>query len=344
MGTFDWDLPAHTLTGSPWHERLWGSRSGESPRTRQAFADRIHPEDVPGLKAALDRCRTTREPFEREFRVRWPDGSVHWILATGEFAFGPDGEAVRLRGTVLETTARRRAEEDLRESRELLRALSARLENLREEERASISREIHDELGQILTALKMDLRWVEHRLEDFGDDRRLNPILDKLVAAGELADTTVRTIQRIAAALRPGILDKLGLGMALQFEAARFHERCGTPCQVRVPESEPDLSTEIATACFRIFQEALTNVARHACATRVEARLEIDAEVCHLEVGDNGRGLADVDLTSPRSLGLLGMQERARLLGGTVTFTTRPGGGTLVTVRIPNRSVPPTHS
>jgi PAS domain S-box-containing protein len=233
-------------------------------------------------------------------------------------------------------TERKRAQEQARIHGEQLRALSARIERLREDERTRISREIHDELGQMLTGIKMDLRWMEHRLDEFGEDRRVNPILDKLLATAELTDATVKTVQRIAAELRPGILDKLGLPMALQYEAAQFEKRTGIACQVVVPNDALVLRPEAATAFFRIFQEALTNVSRHAQATAIEAKFQSEADGCRLEIQDNGNGMAGVDLANPKSLGLLGMQERSTLLGGSVSFAPRPGGGTVVTVWIPN--------
>ena len=336
MGTFDWDVPGNRITWSRWHEELWGFQPGEFGGTYEAFSERIHPDDLPAINAEITRCLAARAPFDREFRVVWPDGSVHWIAAGGEFSFDATGQPLRMRGAVLETTARKRAEDALRQSGEQLRALSARLETLREEERTRISREIHDELGQRLTALKMDLRWIEHRLDDFGEDRRLNPILDKLVGTAELTDASVRTVQRIAAELRPGILDKLGLGTALQYEAAQFQQRSGIPCRVEAPATEPPLPPKVATAFFRIFQEALTNVARHAHATAVEVQFCPEADACRLEIGDDGLGITGMNLAKSNSLGLLGMQERARLLGGEVRFTPRPGGGTIVAVRIPS--------
>lgn len=249
-------------------------------------------------------------------------------------------DAGAIAGAVLileDFSERQRAEEELRESRQQLRALSAHLENLREVERTRISREIHDELGQMLTGIKMNLRWMQDRLDDFGDDPRVNPILDKLVDTAELTDTTVEMVQRIAAELRPGILDKLGLAMALQYELTQFEGRTGLSCKLTVPDEEPALSPEAATAFFRIFQEALTNVARHADATAIEVNLHSEADCCRLEIHDNGKGLIGVDLHNLKSLGLLGMQERARLLGGDVSFAPRSGGGTVVLVQIPSR-------
>jgi PAS domain S-box-containing protein len=237
---------------------------------------------------------------------------------------------------IRDITARKRSEWLGLIYKDQLRALSARIETMREAERTRISREIHDELGQMLTGIKMDLRWVEHRLDEFGEDRRVNPILDKLVVTAELADATIKVVQRIAAELRPGILDKLGLPTALQYEAARFEERTGIACRLVVPGDALPLRPEVATAFFRIFEETLTNVTRHAKATAVEVELQPVADDWRLEIRDNGQGMAGVDLQNPKSLGLLGMQERASLLGGGVSFAPRPGGGTVVTVRIPN--------
>jgi signal transduction histidine kinase len=188
----------------------------------------------------------------------------------------------------------------------------------------------------MLTGIKMDLRWMEHRLDEFGEDRRVNPILDKLAATVELTDAIVKTVQRIAAELRPGILDEMGLPSALQYEAGRFEERTGIACRLVEPSDTLELRPEIATTFFRIFQEALTNVSRHSGATTVEVELRMEAEDCRLDIRDNGNGMAAVDLASPKSLGLMGMRERASLLGGVVSFAARPDGGTAVTIQIPN--------
>jgi len=177
-------------------------------------------------------------------------------------------------------------------------------------------------------------------LDDFGDDRRVNPILDKLIATSELVDTTVKTVQRIAAELRPGILDKLGLPMAIEYEASQFESRTGIPCRVVISDALPPLKPDVATACFRIFQESLTNIIRHAQATAVEAELRLEAKACRFEIRDNGRGITADDIAKPTSLGLLGMQERARLVGGDVSFGPRPGGGTIISVLI----LSPTHT
>lgn len=231
---------------------------------------------------------------------------------------------------------RRQTEKELRDSREQLRALAGRLQAVREEERTRVAREIHDELGQMLTAIKMDLRWIENDLEQL-NDARLNPLLDKAVAATELTDALARSVQRIAAELRPGILDRLGLVMALTHEAEQFQQRTGIRCRLKMPEDEPLLPVESVTAVFRIFQEAMTNVARHARASEVEIELESSPGFLALKICDNGSGIKPDDLPGGHSLGLLGMQERARQAGGEITFKPGPAGGTLVTLQIPHR-------
>ncbi len=231
-------------------------------------------------------------------------------------------------------TRRRQTESELRSSREQLRALAARLQAVREEERTRVARGIHDELGQMLTALKMDLRCIEHDLEGISDSR-LNPILDKAVAATELTDSLAKSVQRIAAELRPGILDRLGLVTALAYEADQFQQRTGITCHLKTPAEEPALHIDAVTAVFRIFQEAMTNVARHANASVVEIELRFQPDSLVLEIHDNGKGIQAADLLGTYSLGVLGMKERARQLGGDVVFKPGIGGGTVVMLQIP---------
>jgi PAS domain S-box-containing protein len=223
----------------------------------------------------------------------------------------------------------------LRSSREQLRALAARLQAVREEERTRVAREIHDELGQMLTALKMDLRCIEQDIERV-EDSRLNPVLDKAVGATELTDSLAKSVQRIAAELRPGILDRLGLVTALAYEAEQFQQRTGIICHLKTPPEEPALQVEAVTAVFRIFQEAMTNIARHAGASEVHIQLEFQPQALALEIRDNGKGIQALDLFGTCSLGVLGMQERARQLGGEVVFRAGIGGGTIVALQIPN--------
>jgi PAS domain S-box-containing protein len=245
------------------------------------------------------------------------------------------GEQIAVYSSYRDITERNRAAEQLRHSHQQLRALAGRLESLREDERTRISRELHDELGQTLTALSMDLVWVKWKLGEMGSSPSTAPILERLAGATELVDAMIAAVRQIAGDLRPSVLDNFGLFVAMQYECRRFHERSGIRCEVLLPETQPPLSPELATAVFRILQECLTNVARHADASTVVAELNVEGDGLTMRVQDDGEGVTEEALGSPKSLGLLGMRERAALLGGEIDF--RRGGecGTIVTLRIP---------
>jgi signal transduction histidine kinase len=229
-----------------------------------------------------------------------------------------------------ERADRKRAEARLRDSHEQLRALSVYLQYVREEERTRIAREVHDELGQQLTKLKMDLAWVGGRLP-----RALRPLLDKIHDMSAHVDATIQSVRRIATELRPGILDDLGLIAAIEWQANEFQTRTGIECHVSSNLQDTLLDADLNTAFFRIFQETLTNIMRHANASRVDVSAIKRDGWLELVVQDNGRGIQPGEITDRRSIGLLGMEERAGLLGGEFKIGGEPGRGTTVTVRIP---------
>jgi signal transduction histidine kinase len=224
---------------------------------------------------------------------------------------------------------RERAEEDLRHSHGQLRALTGRLQSVREEERTHIAREVHDELGQALTGLKLDLSWLASR------PRGARGLQRKVKAMSAQIDATIQAVRRIATELRPGVLDSLGLAAAIEWQAADFQTRTGIPCETRIEVPEALLDQDFSTACFRIFQETLTNIIRHAEATRVAVALTQDGADLVLTVRDNGRGISERDVAHSRSIGLLGMRERAAQVGGKITFQGQPRAGTTVTMRAP---------
>ncbi len=333
---WDLDVKASQLWWSDGMEKLFGYSKAEAGTTLDFWTERLHPDDrervAATFHAAID---GTSAHWAEDYRFRCRDSRYAFVQDRGFILRDADGRAVRMVGGMTDITRRKDAEQRLERSRRQLRALSARLESLREEERTRIAREIHDELGQLLTALKMDLRWMEKRLASGENNPALNPILDKLVEAGGLADTTIAAVQKISSELRPGTLDNLGLAAALQYEAARFQQRTGILCRVAVPERPPDLSLDAATAIFRIFQEALTNVARHAEAKEVRCDFLAEGDQIVLRVEDNGNGISPQALAHPKSLGLLGMQERAGVLGGEVRIEPAATRGTRVTLRLP---------
>jgi signal transduction histidine kinase len=220
--------------------------------------------------------------------------------------------------------------ERLRQSEDKLRRLAAHLISIREEERAHIAREIHDELGQVLTGLKMEVAWLAKRLRE-------PELIDKTESMSKLIDSTVQTVRKIATGLRPEMLDDMGLIAAVAWQAKEFQKRSGIRCRVKLPPEGARLDIDVATTMFRIFQEILTNVARHSRATRVDVELEIGADRVALEVADNGVGISESDTSGKKSLGLLGMHERALLFGGEVRITGRAGRGTRVSAAIPLR-------
>jgi signal transduction histidine kinase len=227
------------------------------------------------------------------------------------------------------------AEAALKSSYEEVRALAARLESVREEERTHIARELHDGLGQSLTALKFDLAWLAGRLANMDSVLR-----DKAQAITWQIDGTIKTVRRISTELRPGMLDDFGLAAAIEWHAQEFQERTGIFCDCDALMPEPPLSRAQATALFRIFQETMTNVARHAKATRVRISLLVEDKTLQLQVEDNGRGMPSGALAGTHSLGLVGMRERASLLDGSLVISETPGGGATVRVSIPLSSNP----
>jgi PAS domain S-box-containing protein len=257
-----------------------------------------------------------------DFRTRVRDGRV--IDTSWANVHLSDGTTI---GIGRDITDLKGAEEALEKSRDQLRALAARVQSVREEERTRVAREIHDELGQSLTAIKIDLSSLSHDLP--AEKKQQSASILKLV------DETIQAVRRISTELRPAILDAVGLVAAVEWAAGEFAARTGTKCQLDLPQGDVVIDEERATALFRIFQETLTNVARHANATEVNVRLDEEDGNLTLEVHDNGGGIREEQLSAGSSLGILGMRERARLLGGELTLAGALGAGTTVRVRIP---------
>ena len=225
---------------------------------------------------------------------------------------------------------RRNVEKELRHSQEQLRNLSSRFNAIVEEERTRISREIHDELGQLLTILKMELSWLKKRLP-----KKEEALRERTKSMAKLVDTTVQTLRKISTELRPGVLDDLGLTAAIEWQVQEFQARTKLRCSLNVHPEEILLDPDRSTAVFRIFQETLTNIVRHANANEVKISLVKREDELTLEVKDNGKGITQNQITNSKSLGLLGIRERALLWGGSVQISGLPGKGTTVTVRIP---------
>jgi PAS domain S-box-containing protein len=256
-------------------------------------------------------------------------GQLRWVETFKSPVFDSAGKVIGSTGLAHDITQRRQLQEEQRRSREQLRALAAHVESVREQERVRIAREIHDELGQSLTCMGMDLAFLDKQIDPENKDAAA-----RVAALVELVKDTIRCVRRISSELRPSILDDLGLGAAIEWLAHDFESRTSVPCKVDVPE-DLSLPVEFATPLFRVCQEALTNVTRHASAGEVTIRLECTEREVLLVIHDDGRGITDEEVKRHGSLGLLGMKERVAILGGSLDVTGVPGQGTTITIRIP---------
>ena len=269
--------------------------------------------------------RRLEEPFQKK------NGERLWAEVNGTPVLR-DGELRYYLANWVDVTDRKRAEEELETSRQELRELAAHIESVREEERTGIARELHDEIGQALTAIKIDLSWLRRELPE---DQA--PLLERTRAVLRVADSAIKSVRRISSDLRPGILDDLGLTAAIQWYAGEFEQRTGVKCEVSVEREVIVLEQDRSTAVFRILQEALTNVARHAGATRVEVSLSERNGRLVLEIADDGKGISARQFSNRKAFGLMGMRERAAFLGGELQISGEPGQGTRVTLSIPLR-------
>jgi len=295
------------------------------------FSQLILDEDRPSYLESMQFSMTRMSSWNWEGRIhihQWND--IKWInlRATPRQL---DNGIVQWEGIMTNITSGKLELEEIRRSRAQITELSAHINTVKEKERTRISREIHDDLGGNLTAIKMALALLTRRLP--ASDKLL---MEKAEYVDQLVDRTIETVHRIAGDLRPGVLD-FGLIAALEWQAREFEKQTGISCHLgsNKAESEINVDPDLATALFRIFQETLTNIAKHAQASAVEVSLVHEETEIWLKVTDNGRGIQSIDKEKPDSFGIRGMAERARALGGTLSITTPPQGGTMVTIHIP---------
>ena len=256
-----------------------------------------------------------------------PDGNTYAIF---DYPFTDiDGSSMVLE-LGIDITQRKIIEDELKESREKLRNLYAHLQLAVEAERTKIAREIHDEFGTILTALNIDLSWLEKKLP--GDQHTLIERINKDV---ELINSAIKVVQRISSELRPGVLDYLGLSSAVEWQVKEFGNRTGIDWDISIDMKISDLDKDISIALFRILQESLTNIARYAEASKIKVNLAETDSILTLDVIDDGKGISEEQLSDPHSLGILGMRERVQYLGGDINIKGVPNKGTRVTVRVP---------
>jgi two-component system, NarL family, sensor histidine kinase UhpB len=296
--------------------------------------DRVWPAEWGKVYMATDRAVLESGVRRRYEETRnGEDGTPRWFDTVKMPIRDANGRIVGTVGISRDITDLKRSEMELRDSRSQLRKLSAYLQSIREAERTRISRELHDELGQLLSGLRLGLNYLEAQVS--GQAAHVHMLKD-------LVDATMDAVHRIASDLRPAVLDELGLHAALEWLTESFAQRNGLPCELSVQMSEADMSgldTERSTAIFRIVQEALTNAGRHAHAMRVAVEVDSREDACLLAITDDGCGMDTSRAATGASLGLLGMRERALMLGGQLSVESRPGQGTRVAARIPLHGV-----
>lgn len=286
---------------------------------------------MPSVEAANRQIEETGEFIGDIWHAR-RDCTVFPCLMHNSLLRDERGYTIGMIGTLRDITKRKQAEEKLKKSYEQLHKLAAHLQSIREEERTEIARDIHDELSQTLTGLKFDLSWLHNKILRAEDGASL---IEKINSMSLILDNTIQWARRISMTLRPSVLDDLGLVAALEWQANEFQTRTGIACIFISFSESVFLDREKSTALFRICQESLTNVARHSDATAVTINLKEDGVNLILEVIDNGKGITETQITDTKSLGLLGMKERALILNGEFTVSGIPGKGTTVTVTIP---------
>ena len=326
--------PVHS---NPALQRMLGYTAEEL--RRMSFAEFTHPDDAAKDWAlAREVFEGQRDHYQIEKRFIRKDGRVLWGHLTASAIRDGNGGRQFGVGMLEDITERKQAEEQLRATSAQLRALMASLRSAREQEGIRIAREIHDELGSALTSLRWGLEEIDKTISAVEDQPRMSALRDKIGMMVGLIDTTIHAVRRISSELRPPILDDLGLVAAIEWQTQQFQARTGILCRYDSSGEHLDLDQEQSTAIFRIFQEALTNVLRHAQATRVDVTLEEEEAELVLKIRDNGRGITAGEQGGPLALGLLGMRERAHLIRGRVDLTGIREQGTTVTLRVPHCS------
>ena len=272
-----------------------------------------------------------KESEQFPIRIRRKDGEIRFLEVFSSYALYAGKPAVL--GTCIDVTETRKASETIKKSREELRTLTTYLQNVREEERIRIAREIHDELGQLLTGIKIDISWLKKKLAD--TVKPTDPIQAKIDSLLGLTDSVIATTRELSLSLRPGILDDLGLVAAINWEMKRFQEKTGIICTLESAMAEIAIPEDYTTALFRICQECLTNIIRYAHATEVNITLTEKGGNIVFTIEDNGKGIKTENIRSPLSLGILGMRERIVSLRGMFSIRGAPGKGTKVRVEVP---------
>ncbi len=328
IGSWELDIATHELLWSDEIYRILGYLPQTVNPNLEIFLKRVHPEDISLLKETMKTARETMKPFGADYRIITATGEEHIVHEQAELLFDDAGIPEKWMGTIQDITERKRIEDELKSSLEQLKQLSKYIEQVRENERISISRELHDDLGQALTAVKIDLGLIRQKISD-------NELVLKISNVTNLVGETIKSVQRITSQLRPEIIDDLGLEAAIEWYTGEFAKRTGIEVLLEI-EKGMSISNNESLPIFRIMQESLTNIARHAKANHVKIGLKKEGELIQFRISDNGIGIKEDKMKSKNSFGLISMSERAASLGGTFEiYPKKDDFGTVIKITFP---------
>ncbi|RIJ47171.1 PAS domain S-box protein [Maribellus luteus] len=327
VGSWEYDYQTDQMKCSDETFRIFGFQPGEVKPSLKLFYDMVHPEDYQSLMESIEDVKNKHIPLSIDLRILYSNGDQGFIHEQAEMTFDSDGVPAKWIGTVHDITQRKKTEEELQKSLEQLHQLSKHVEQARENERLNIARELHDDLGQALTAVKIDLEIIKQNTSD-------SIAKEKLQDVKVLVGDAIRTVQRITSQLRPEIIDNLGLEAAISWYTEEFSLRYGIEVFLDI-ENGIAISNDDALPLFRIMQESLTNIARHADATEIEIVLRKQGDFIHFEVRDNGVGITEAEVNSKKSFGIMSMKERTASLGGTFSISRRVKFGSKIVISFP---------
>lgn len=327
VGSWEYDYKSHVLKISNETYNIFGLKPKEDAPSFDMFFKMVHPDERETLNSKINTVKTNGGPLSLDVRIILANGAERIIHKQAEMTLDEDGEPEKWLGTVHDITALKKTEDELSKSLEQLHQLSKHIENARENERLNLARELHDDLGQALTAVKIDLEIINK----LSSNSQIKGKINKVKA---LVGSTIHTVQRITSQLRPEIIDDLGLEAAIEWYTTEFSKRYGIEIFLGIEENIP-FSNDDALPIFRIIQESLTNIARHTKASHVEILISVEGDSVSFIISDNGAGISPEKITSKKSFGLMSMKERTFSLGG--TFDISPGKyfGTKISICFP---------
>jgi PAS domain S-box-containing protein len=329
-GSWEYNLHTRELKWSKELYRIYELEDTPAGELYEKYRQRFHPEDLPSLDTTLQRAIENKKGYTYQHRIVVGNGAIKHILGIGEIIQNENGDVTGLKGTGQDISEMIKAEEKLQNSYKQIKQLVTHLQDIREQERTSMAREIHDELGQQLTGLKMYISSLYKKIAPQEEDIR-----EKFGSTLELIENTIKSVRKISMDLRPSMLDDLGLMAALEWQSNEFEKRSGIDSDFINETGNTEIPNRLKTGLFRIYQESLTNVARHADAKKIVSSLKLENNSLVLTITDDGKGFSFKNIESKKTLGLFGMKERTLEMGGHYEIKSEPGLGTTVSVTVP---------